>query len=146
MKKLSSSFLLLIFLTTSCDIRKHDKEQKVSATEKNEIKNPTTAEIIDTTYDFGKVNEGEIVEYNYRFKNTGDKPLIIEEANASCGCTIPEKPDHPIAPGEMGFIKVKFNSEHRPGETHKSVTIVSNAVPEFPTLYLKGTVIGKNKE
>ncbi len=146
MKKLILPFLLLNILITSCDIRKHDNAQKVSATEKKEIKDPTTVEIIDTTFDFGKVNEGEIVEYNYRFKNTGTKPLVIEEATASCGCTVPEKPDHPIAPGELGFIKVKFNSDHRPGEAHKSVTITSNAIPEFPTLYLKGTVIGKTTE
>jgi hypothetical protein len=146
MKKIFLPISLLSILIISCDIRKHDNQQKVSATEKKEIKAPTTVVVIDTTFDFGKLNEGEIVEYNYRFKNTGNKPLIIEEAIASCGCTVPEKPDHAIAPGEMGFIKVKFNSDHRPGETHKSITVTSNAVPEFPTLYLKGTVIGKTNE
>jgi hypothetical protein len=146
MKKIILPISLLSILIISCDIRKHDNQQKVSATEKKEIKDPTTVAVIDTIYNFGKVNEGEIVEYNYRFKNTGNKPLIIEEATASCGCTVPEKPDHEIPPGEIGFIKVKFNSDHRPGEAYKSITVTSNANPEFPTLYLKGTVIGKTTE
>ena len=135
-------------MIAGCDIRKQDKQMK-SATQptetKQEFHDPTTVQIIDTTYDFKKVKEGEIVEYNYRFKNTGDKPLFIDDAHASCGCTVPEKPDHPIAPGEMGFIKVKFNSDKRPGEAHKTITVTSNANPEFPVLNLKGTVIGKEE-
>lgn len=147
-KKITTLVALSLFFMASCDIRKQDKQMK-SATEpsatKQEIKDPTTVQIIDSAYDFKKVKEGEIVEYNYRFKNTGDKPLIISETHASCGCTVPEKPDHPIAPGEMGFIKVKFNSDKRPGEAHKTITVTSNANPEFPVLILKGTVIGKEE-
>lgn len=138
--------LALFFL--SCDIRKKDKPvQTAPATEnKQEFKEYTTVQIIDTTYNFGKVKEGDIVEYNYRFKNTGDKPLIVTDAAASCGCTVPEKPEHPIQPGEIGFIKVKFNSDKRPGEAEKTITVTSNAQPEFPQLFLKGTVIGKTEE
>ena len=146
MKNYFTVLLTISALLYGCDIRNNEKKQQLSASLKKEPKIPTTVEVIDTTYNFGKIKEGEIVEYNYRFKNTGNKPLIIEEAQASCGCTVPEKPDHPIKPGEMGFIKVKFNSDHRPGEAQKSITITSNANPEFPTLYLKGTVIGKTNE
>ena len=139
----------LVILFSSCDIRKNGKStEKKSATSTAENKTdapPTTAQIIDTVYDFKKVKEGDIVEYNYRFKNTGTNPLVITEAQASCGCTVPEKPEHPIAPGEIGFIKVKFNSDHRPGEAHKTITITSNARPEFPVLVLKGTVIGRSE-
>lgn len=136
----------LIFF--SCDIRKKDKPaQNIPATSApEEFKEFTTVQIIDTTYNFGKVKEGDIVEYNYRFKNTGDKPLIIADAAASCGCTVPEKPENPIQPGEIGFIKVKFNSDKRPGEAEKTITVKSNAQPEFPQLFLKGTVIGKTEE
>jgi hypothetical protein len=145
-------YLLLIssIIFTSCDIRKPNTQakSKVNSTNDSTKKNllPTTVEIIDSAFDFGKVKEGEIVEYNYRFKNSGKNPLIIEDAMASCGCTVPEKPDHPIQPGEMDFIKVKFNSDKRPGEAHKTITITSNANPEFPTLILKGTVIGKSED
>ncbi len=135
-------------IVAGCDIRNQDKPKK-SATDQShqmpEVKlDPTTVQVIDTVYNFNKVKEGEIVEYNYRFKNTGDKPLVISDTHASCGCTVPEKPDHPIAPGEIGFIKVKFNSDRRPGEAHKTITVTSNANPEFPVLELKGTVIGKD--
>lgn len=139
----------LVILFSSCDIRKNDKSsEKKSATASTENKTeapPTSVQIIDSVYDFKKIKEGDIVEFNYRFKNTGTNPLIVTEAQASCGCTVPEKPEHPIAPGEIGFIKVKFNSDHRPGETHKTISVTSNAIPEFPVLLLKGTVIGKTE-
>lgn len=131
-------------MIASCDVRKKDK-MVVPVTVKSvqEVKDPTTVQIIDSVYDFGKTTEGEIVEFSYRFKNTGDKPLVVTEAHASCGCTIPEKPERPILPGEIGYIKVKFNSDNRPGEAHKTVTVNSNANPPFPELLLKGTVVGK---
>ena len=127
---------------TGCDVRKKDKIAQPN-TIKQEIEDPTTVQIIDSVYDFGQTKEGEIVEYSYRFKNTGNNPLVVSEAHASCGCTVPEKPEKPIMPGEIGFIKVKFNSENRPGEAHKTVTVTSNANPAFPELILKGTVVGK---
>lgn len=139
----------LVIMFSGCDIRKNEKSpEKKSATSTTENKidyPPTSVQIIDSVYDFKKIKEGDIVEFNYRFKNTGTNPLIVSEAQASCGCTVPEKPEHPIEPGEIGFIKVKFNSDHRPGETHKTITVTSNARPEFPVLLLKGTVIGKTE-
>jgi hypothetical protein len=129
---------------TSCDVRKKDQQATVapsdSAQLKKSVENPTTVQLIDSVYDFGKVMDGEIVEYSYRFKNTGKNPLVISHVSASCGCTVPEKPDQPILPGEIGYIKVKFNSENRQGEAHKTVFVQSNAVPAFPELLLKGQV------
>lgn len=139
---MSAGFLALM---TGCDVRKKDK-QASTTTAPVEVKDPTTIQLIDSTYDFGKVTEGEIVEYSYRFKNTGDKPLVVSEVHASCGCTVPEKPEEPVKPGEIGFIKVKFNSDHRPGEAHKTITVTSNAKPAFPELLLKGEVIGKEQQ
>ncbi len=128
----------------SCDVRKHDKlavDNKL--TQQIEIKDPTTVQIIDSTYNFGKVTDGEIVTYNYRFKNTGTKPLVVTNASASCGCTVPEKPEQPIQPGDTGYIKVKFDSKNRVGQAHKTVTVSSNAEPAFPELLLTGEVIAK---
>jgi hypothetical protein len=134
-----------IFLLASCDVRKKDKLAAVDnkLTQQVVIKDPTTVQIIDSVYNFNKVTEGEIVEYNFRFKNIGTKPLIVSNASASCGCTVPEKPEKPIAVGDTGFIKVKFNSDHRVGMAHKTVTISSNAEPAFPELLLKGEVLAK---
>jgi len=132
-------------LLASCDVRKKDKKIVLPSVNKTVFTDTTSVQVIDTVYDFGTIREGDMVEYNFRFKNTGSKPLIIFEANASCGCTVPEKPDHPIPTGEIGFIKVKFNSDRKPGEAHKSITISSNANPDFPVLFLKGTVLGKDE-
>ena len=148
MKKNFFYAFAFVVLLSSCEIRNNKTNKKKSATSATENKvdaPPTSVQIIDSVYDFKKVKEGDIVEYNYRFKNTGTNPLVVTEAQASCGCTVPEKPEHPIAPGEIGFIKVKFNSDHRPGEAHKTITVTSNARPEFPILILKGTVIGKTE-
>jgi hypothetical protein len=133
---------LLCVMFTGCDVRKKDKKAVMPL--QKEITDPTTVQVIDSVYDFGKISEGEVVEYSYRFKNIGDKPLLItEQPHASCGCTVAERPEEPIMPGDTGFIKVKFNSENRPGEAHKTVTVSSNANPPFPELLLKGEVTGK---
>lgn len=130
----------------SCNIRNSHRDQDARAlAETAHFKDSTTIQVIDSVYDFGKVTDGERVTYNYRFRNTGNKPLIISSATASCGCTVPEKPEEPIKPGETGSLKVVFNSEGRVGPTHKEVTVTSNAYPEFPVLQLKGEVISKNK-
>ena len=132
-------------MLVGCDVRKKDKQAQLP-TVKQEIKDPTTVQIIDSVYDFGSTNEGEVVQYSYRFKNTGNKPLVVNNVSASCGCTVPEKPEKPIMPGEVGFILVKFNSDKRPGEANKTISVNSNANPPFPELILKGTVVGKDKE
>lgn len=140
-----ATILTGLFLA-SCDIRKSDKKAVPEQKEKKKsLLAPTTVQLIDSVFDFGTIKEGDVVSFSYRFKNTGDKPLEVTDVMASCGCTVPEKPEKPIEPGEIGFIKVKFNSERKPGEAHKTVTVVSNAIPEFPTLLLKGTVEGKSE-
>jgi hypothetical protein len=134
-----------IFLLASCDVRKRDKIAPIDnkLTQQVVIKDPTTVQIIDSVYSFNKVTDGEVVEYSFRFKNTGTKPLIVTNASAQCGCTVPEKPEKPIAVGDTGFIKVKFNSTGRVGNVHKTITVTSNAEPAFPDLLLKGDVVAK---
>ncbi|MEO8962701.1 MAG: DUF1573 domain-containing protein [Ginsengibacter sp.] len=130
----------------SCNIRSHIEATDARALNKQEhFQDTTTVQMIDSVFDFGKITDGEKVTYNYRFRNTGDKALIISSATASCGCTVPEKPEEPINPGETGSLKVVFNSEGRVGPTNKAVTVISNAYPAFPVLQLKGEVISKNK-
>lgn len=130
-----------LWMLAGCDVRKKDKHAVMPSAP--EIKNPTTVQLIDSIYDFGKVAEGDVVQYSYRFKNTGPQPLVVTNVSASCGCTVAEKPEAPVLPGEIGFIKVKFNSEHRPGSAHKVVTVTSNANPPFAELVLRGDVLGK---
>ncbi|MEJ0101643.1 MAG: DUF1573 domain-containing protein [Bacteroidota bacterium] len=92
--------------------------------------NFTSIQWLDSVHrDLGKVTEGEQVEVSFRFKNTGAKPLIITSVKASCGCTIPETPKEPFAPGAEGFIKAKFNSTNRSGLNNKEVYVMANTAP-----------------
>lgn len=144
MKQLFSTLLISLALF-GCDIRKSDKVDNQTMNEAA-LKAPTTVQVIDSVHNFGTIKEGELVLFNFRFKNTGNNPLVIIDAKASCGCTIAEKPEQPIMPGEIGYIKARFNSEHKPGEAYKAIAITSNATPAFPELLMKGTVIGKTEE
>lgn len=129
----------------SCDNRRKDKiADDVTVQTEKALADSTTVQIIDSSFNFGKVTDGEKVEYNYRFTNTGTKPLVIINAEASCGCTVPQKPEKPILPGEMGFIKIVFDSKGRVGNAYKTIKVTSNAKPEFPQLILTGDVEKKN--
>ncbi|MES2653646.1 MAG: DUF1573 domain-containing protein [Bacteroidota bacterium] len=94
-------------------------------------------------YDFGVITEGESVKYEFKFKNTGKTPLIISNATATCGCTVPEYPTKPIKPGKEGSIKVIFNSQGKVGIQDKVVSIVSNANPYLATVHVVGEVKAK---
>ena len=89
-------------------------------------------------YDFKVITEGESVKYEFKFKNTGKTPLIISNATATCGCTIPEYPTKPVKPGEDGVIKVVFNSQGKVGMQDKVISIVSNANPNLATVHIVG--------
>src|SRR5450432_3265026 len=139
-----SRFFLVIFFGAvlfSCDIRNTKHKADLTSENPDTFKDTTTVQIIDSIYNFGKVTDGEKVEYNFKFRNTGKKPLIISSAVASCGCTVPEKPEEPIKPGDTGFLKVVFNSKGRVGDVHKEITVTSNAYPAFPVLQLTGQVV-----
>jgi len=76
----------------------------------------------------GKLKANQSVDIVWRFKNVGDKPLVIENATASCGCTVPERPEKPIAPGEEGMIKATFNGSGE-GSILKQVHVIGNLKP-----------------
>lgn len=93
--------------------------------------------------DFGTVRQSDPqVKLTYEFTNTGDEPLVIISAKASCGCTRPIYPDAPIAPGEKGVITLKFNPRAQLGEISKTVTVRTNDKKHKKiTLRLSGVVI-----
>ncbi|WP_443939702.1 DUF1573 domain-containing protein [Pedobacter sp. MW01-1-1] len=94
-------------------------------------------------FDFGKIKQGDVVTHEFKFKNTGKNPLIIAEATATCGCTIPQWPREPILPGKESLIKVSFNSTGKMGMQDKVVTITSNANPTITSVHLVGEVLEK---
>jgi hypothetical protein len=92
------------------------------------------------SYDFGQIEEGERVSYEFTFKNIGKSPLIITGATATCGCTVPEYPKEPIAPNAEGKISVVFDSKGKEGMQNKVVTVTANTVPSSTMLHLIGDV------
>jgi hypothetical protein len=92
-------------------------------------------------YDFGTIKQGQKVEYAYTFTSTGNEPLIISQAQGSCGCTVPEWPKHPMKKGEKGTIKVTFDSTGKLGLQDKTITITSNASDAPVVLHIKGTIV-----
>lgn len=138
--KFLSFILALTMFSSACNIRDNSKK-RIETLKIQEEMNGTTVEVFQNEFDFGEILEGETVIHNFEFKNTGSTPLIISNATAACGCTIPEKPLEPIMPGETGTIKVKFDSKGRKGKMYKNVTVVANA--DFPQLVIKGHVIKK---
>lgn len=99
----------------------------------------------ETSYDFGNINEGDVVEHVFKFANTGQAPLIISNAAGSCGCTIPKWPKEPIPVGGTGEILVQFNSKNKPGVQQKTVTITSNTYPKITKLNIKSLVAAAAK-
>ena len=98
--------------------------------------NYTTIQWLDSTYlDLGKVKDGKQVEVSFRFRNSGTKNLIITDVTASCGCTVPEKPDQAFAPGQEGVIKAKFYSKGRPHAVNrKEVNVTANTMEKYHVL------------
>ena len=92
-------------------------------------------------FDFGELPEGPKVETEFIFTNTGSEPLIISNAKGSCGCTVPSWPKTPIAPGEIGVIKVVYNTARRPGNFTKTITLTSNAETPSKVIKIRGSVV-----
>lgn len=95
----------------------------------SETRAKTTMALDKMEHDFGKIKQGDQVECTFKVTNTGKEALIIEGAQGSCGCTIPDYPKEPIPAGESRDIKVKFNSAGKQGKQSKKVTITANTEP-----------------
>lgn len=109
-----------------------------------EIKKGTASISFDKkVYDFGTVNEGDFVETVFKVTNSGKTDLVITNAKASCGCTVPVWPKEAIKPGKTGDIKVKFNTSGKPNRQQKTVTLTTNTVSGREILTIKGMVTPK---
>ena len=98
-------------------------------------------EMIETNYDFGDILQGESVSHEFTLKNNGDEDLLISAAKGSCGCTVPQWPKDPIVKGESAVIKITFNSAGKSGKQNKTVTLVSNAIPNTKVITINGNII-----
>ncbi len=135
-------FILLLFivvLTSACTTS--------NSTEGKSTVNKATAPVMTfakESHDFGQVNEGDKVVYDFFFTNTGKSALIISSAAATCGCTVPEYPKKPLAPGKTGIIHVVFNTTGKSGMQNKTITLTTNTFKGNEELHLVGNVKPKN--
>ena len=110
-----------------------------------EIKNSEKAELRfkNTVHNFGVFSQDTaVVSHEFIFENAGKSPLIIHQATASCGCTVPEYTLEPIMPGEKGKITVTYDGTHRkPGVFRKSITIHNNGRRSPVRIYIEGEMI-----
>jgi hypothetical protein len=123
------------------------KEENVEIAADRDAKNTSYPVMTFTKveHDFGTINEGDVVEHKFAFTNTGKAPLVIVSAKGSCGCTVPEWPKDPIAPGDTGEMLVKFNSNGKPNQQTKQVTITANTEAGKEIVKIKAMVTPKAK-
>ena len=85
-------------------------------------------QFVESSFDFGDIEQGDVVEHTFAFENIGNQPLVISNVMTTCGCTAPSWPREPLAPGQKSELTVKFNSRGKIGIQNKVITIVSNGV------------------
>ncbi len=152
MKKLFLSLVTAGLLLSACNQSKTGSTTSgadstatpaTAATTTADAANAPVMKFEKESHDFGKIKQGDKVNYDFKFTNTGKSPLIISEAHATCGCTIPEWPKAPVKPGESGVIKVTFNSAGKTGLQDKQITCTANTVPAQTMVHLIGEVLTK---
>lgn len=118
-------------------------EEKKKTTAKKKKSTPKASSLISfekTNHIFGTAKEGELISHKFFFENKGKRDLLIKDATATCGCTVPSYPKVPIRPGESSYIRVSFNTKAKTGNQKPVVTIYTNARKAPYKLSLEGVV------
>lgn len=144
MKKIILSLTAVAALTIACKktenaSSKINEENVENVNHVNENENAIIG-FDSMEYDFGELKKGEKASHEFVITNTGTTDLVIIDAKASCGCTVPEKPTAPIKPGESANMKVVF-SANSVGKANKTITVTSNANETRSILGIKATVV-----
>lgn len=145
MKKILLLATLVVFGITSSNAQTKSKAKAKTATKVETVKTPAVdgAGMVfeNETIDYGTIPHNADGKREFVFTNNGNKPLVIESTQGSCGCTVPTTPKEPIQPGQKGVIGVKYATD-RVGPFTKTVTIKSNAVgQETKVVTIKGNVL-----
>lgn len=141
MKNLLFTISCICFLCVNTSFGQSDPAKDMA---KPAPKSLTTMTFDQEVFEFGSIKEGESVSHTFKFTNTGNAPLKINKAKSTCGCTVPDWPKNPIAPGKTGEIKVIFNSKGKAGVQKKPVYIYANTA-EVTKVFISGKVIGDGK-
>lgn len=135
--------VMMAFAFTSCKDNAADKvsEENVTAAAERDAEAGKFPVITfeESVYDFGTIEQGAPQEHVFKFTNTGESDLVIVDAKSSCGCTVPEYPKTPVAPGESGELLVKFNGSGK-NQVSKTVTITANTQAGKETISIKAFV------
>ena len=127
---------ILLFLVFSCN----EKVGKSTTSVSLETASYPVFDIKNDTFDFGKVQQNDIVNHDFTFTNTGSSPLIITSAKGSCGCTVADYPKNPILSGETATVTVIFDTANKAGYQTKTITLSLNTIEKTKTLKLVGTI------
>ena len=130
---MKKTILMTLLLACSLTMMAQKAEQKPTL-------KPAQIKFEKTVHNFGTFSEKNPVQsVVFTFTNVGEQPLIVNQATAACGCTVPEFTSTPVQPGEQGQIKVTYNGEGLfPGHFKKSVTVRTNGVVEMTRIYIEG--------
>ena len=123
---MKKTFLFLLFAFFTFHLYAQEKTAKI--------------EFDTTVIDYGTIEKGADGVRVFKFKNTGNAPLVVTSVKSSCGCTVPKKPEAPVLPGETGEIEVKYDTK-RVNPIRKTITVTSNAETPTVALKIKGNVI-----
>ena len=140
MKSISFFFSMLLFATVSATAQTGHEGHDHGAASGNPALIQSSFKWEESVHDFGKIKQGVPVTATFTFTNTGTQPILISDAKASCGCTVPEFSKEPVAPGAKGIVKATYNAE-KVGHFDKDVTVFSNASAVDVKLKIKGEVI-----
>ncbi|KAF0130320.1 MAG: hypothetical protein FD155_1620 [Bacteroidetes bacterium] len=138
-------FLILVpFFLLACQSNIDDRSTRLvnnpkSATE-SDRKEVAQIAFTNIEHDFGRLIQGEKVVHIFKFKNSGNVDLIVSQVSASCGCTASKFTKEPLKPGEEGKIEVTFDSNGQRGIQNKTITVISNGLPQTTVLRLKAQV------
>jgi opacity protein-like surface antigen len=138
--KMKKSLFIVAFALVATASFAQEKDMSTTVS-KNEVNVDVAVFSWDaSTFDFGKIKQGVPVSHEFKFTNTGKAPLVIVNAQPSCGCTTPDWTKAPVPPGGSGFIKATFNAAAA-GPFNKTITVTANTQEGTTSLVIKGEVV-----
>ncbi|MEI6865021.1 DUF1573 domain-containing protein [Flavicella sp.] len=144
MKKIILFLITVAFVSFSCkeSAASKVKDQNIEKAKERDVKYENLPEISfdKKSFDFGVIDEGEVVETRFKILNVGKSDLIIKKASATCGCTVPDWPKEAIKSGKFAYMTVSFNSKGRRNNFSKTITLLTNTETGKETVKIKGFV------
>ena len=146
-------FIFFAFITEGVSQQTANPKVTPKSANSHQLKTPVKRNTVPTTttkvasihfdkqkVDFGTIKEDAVFETSFEFTNTGNADLIIIDAEATCGCTLPTVPKEPIKPGKKAKINVKYTALNKVGPQKPIITIITNGSPSSVKLQLEGWV------